>query len=132
METPQAVNSLINCLTNDEDLRQELWAHYLSGNAVETFASHLEKVSLDSSMHDQLKEAVADLLENPPSQRLADILSHFSDFERSIMCLLVLGLTPKELSAYKGISEVRIRQTIASIRYNSMWEQVNGIKEKLK
>lgn len=129
MEAPKAVSNLIKCLTNDEDLRQELWVHYLSGNSVDTFASHLEKVASQYSSHHDLKEAMWSLLNDPPSERMINLLDRFSDFERSIMCLLVIGLCPQELSRYKAISEVRIRHAIATIKANSSWEEIYGIKD---
>jgi hypothetical protein len=127
VDTQKTVNNLINCLTDNEDLRQELWVHYLSGNPVDSFVSHLQKVSLSYSESTKLKESVWNLLQNPPSTTMTKVLGHFSDFERSILCLLVLGLSITEISAYKGISEVRIRQTVAAIRYNSTWETVYGV-----
>jgi hypothetical protein len=41
----QEVRQLINCLTNDEDARQELWVHYLSGNSVDSFVSRLDEIA---------------------------------------------------------------------------------------
>ena len=34
----------INRLTKDEDLRQELWLHFLEGNHPSTFQEHLAKI----------------------------------------------------------------------------------------
>ena len=42
----------------------------------------------------------------------------------------MLGLEVDKISVIKGISEVRIRQSIATIRYNSVWEDIYGTKEK--
>lgn len=129
MRPTAEVDSLINCLTSDEDLRQDLWIHYLSGNSVESFSSHLDKVRIEYSDDLKLRNAIWQLIHNPPSEKLTSILDNFTDLERSMICLLMLGLSAKEISVIKGISEVRIRQSIASIRYNQCWS-IYGIEEE--
>jgi len=129
MRPMEEVNSLINCLTSDEDIKQELWVHYLSGNAVESFASHLSKIRTEYSDDLELKKSIWQLINNPPSDKLMGILDNFTEFERSIICLLMLDLSIDKISIVKGINEVRIRQSIASIRYNTCWS-VYGIKEE--
>jgi hypothetical protein len=124
------VSSLINYLTNDEDLRQELWVHYLSGNPVESFSTQLNKLHFEYSQDAQLKKNIWFLIKNPPQDNLIKFLENFTEFERSIICLIMLDLSPKKISEAKGISEVRIRQVISTIRYNSIWSRY-GIKEEL-
>lgn len=80
---------------------------------------------------DRVKRTLWDLLKNPPSDGFSELLTYFSDYERSIMFCLMVGLSISEISSYKGISEVRIRQTITAIRYNSSWEEVYGTQETL-
>jgi|GEM_PF-5056844 len=128
--TQEKVSTLINCLTNNEDLRQELWVHYLSGNSVDTFADHLHRLSLEHSIDEKLRNAVIDAIHNPPSEQLKSVLERFSEFEQSIMCLLALGLNSTEVSGYKKISDVRIRQTIDSIASSPCWKDIYGIEEK--
>jgi hypothetical protein len=130
VESTNQVSCLINSLTNDEDLRQELWVHYLSGHSTNSFDIYLEKIKFEYCDDIELKEAIWALIKNPPSDALLGILDNFTDFERSIICLLMLGLDVDKISAAKGISEVRIRQSIATIRYNNVWKEKYGIKEK--
>lgn len=125
------VSNLINCLTNDEDLRQDLWVCYLSGTPVESFESRLERLKVEYSDDIELREAIWQLIKNPPSEALSTTLEkNFTDYERSIICCLMLGLEVSKISYIKGISEVRIRQSIATIRYNSCWEVMYGTEEK--
>jgi hypothetical protein len=125
------VNSLINCLTNDEDIRQDLWVCYLSGTPVESFESRLERIKVEYSDDLELRKSLWQLINNPPSETLSVVLQeNFTDYERSIICCLMLGLTASKISYIKGISEVRIRQSIATIRYNDCWEVTYGAKEK--
>lgn len=125
------VSNLINCLTNDEDLRQDLWVCYLSGTPVESFESRLERLKVEYSDDIELRESIWQLIKNPPSEALSTTLEkNFTDYERSIICCLMLGLEVSKISYIKGISEVRIRQSIATIRYNSCWEVMYGTEEK--
>lgn len=126
----EEISSLINCLTSDEDQRQELWVHYLSGNDVESFASRLDKIRVEYSADLELRKSIWQLINNPPSNKLMSIIDNFTEFERSLICLLMLGLCANKISIVKGISEVRIRQSIASIRYNQCWS-IYGIEKEL-
>lgn len=130
METKQTVGHLINCLTQNEDLRQELWVHYLSGNTVDSFASRLKQISSDYSEDEIIQASIWSYIYNPPSDKFSSLLDEFSDFERSVVILLSLGLSTTQISKYKGISEVRIKQTLSSIRYNKVWETYYGFKAK--
>jgi hypothetical protein len=121
------VSNLINCLTNDEDQRQDLWVHYLSGHSPSTFASYLKKVNEEFSVETDIQEHVWHVLNNPPSDKFNALLSYFSEIEQSVVCLLALGLTVSQISQYKGISEVRIRQVIEIVRYNEVWTTLYGI-----
>jgi hypothetical protein len=127
----ETVSNLINCLTNDEDQRQELWLHYLSGNAPSTFASYLDKVNKEFTADSELQQRLWDIFQNPPSHRFEVLLSRFSEVERSIVCLLALGLSVSEISGYKSISEIRIKHVISIIKDNDCWEELYGIKTTL-
>lgn len=131
MEPTDKVNSLISSLTSDEDLKQDLWVCYLSGTPVESFESRLERLKVEYSDDVELREAIWQLIKNPPSEVLTNIIEqNFTEYERSILCCLMLGLDVSKISNLKGISEVRVRQTIATIRYNDCWEVVYGTEEK--
>lgn len=128
------VHQLINSLTNDEDHRQELWIHYLSGNATSSFSYQLEKLKLLDEDYNELQQLVFQLADSPLSQDLLDIVSTFSELEKSITFWLLLGITIDKISSYKGISEVRIRQIIATIRNHNGWEKwlSNGTSQTKK
>ena len=123
MRPTDEVSNLINCLTNDEDLRQDLWVCYLSGTPVESFQSSLERIKVEYSDDIELRKSIWQLIQNPIPEVLSNTLQEkFTDYERSIICYLMLGLNASKISDLKGISEVRIRQTIAVIRYNAVWK----------
>ena len=132
MRTLEQISCLINDLTNDQDMRQDLWVYYLEDKPIESFESKLVRLKVQYSEDLELQEAIWHLVKNPPSHELTNFINdNFTDFERSIMCCLMLGLNASKISELKGISEVRIRQSIATIRYNSIWKENYGFKEKL-
>lgn len=130
MDLKTQASNLINCLTNDEDFRQELWVYHLDGNPIESLPDYLNKLKLERSDDFKLKKAIHQIIQNPLSDNVLEFLDNFTDFERSIICLSMLDLTIERIASIKGISEVRIRQTIANIRYNSIWEKYYGIKKE--
>ena len=130
MEATNQVSSLINWLTNDEDKRQELWLYYLEGNELPTLASHLYKLENSYSADYQIQVLLWDAFKNPPSDKFKVLLSHFSEIERQIVCLLALGLSISQISGYKGISEIRIKQVISIIRENDCWEELYGTEKE--
>lgn len=131
MKPAETVNSLINCLTNDEDYRQELWAHYLNGNPLSSLSSYLDKISQEESVSLELKSILWRAFVNPPSDKFYKLLSYLSEIERSVACLLALGLTVSEISRYKGISSIRIKQVIAILKENNCWEELYGTEKAI-
>ena len=121
------VQLLINNLTSDEDHRQELWLHYISGNSPCTFEEKLNKIKEEHEKHDRFIKALDSLYDNPPTPQLISFLCNFSDFERSVMFLLLLGFSVEDVSKYKEISRIRIEQTIFSIKGHTAWKKY-GIK----
>lgn len=125
------ISHLINCLSNDDDTRQDLWVYYLSGTPVQSLDALLVKIEAENKFEIELQEAIWQLIENPPSEELSTIIEkNFSDYERNIIFCLMLGLNSSRISDLKGISQVRIKQSIATIRYNKCWEEAYGTKEK--
>lgn len=127
------VSNLINCLTNSEDARQDLWVHYLSGTPIEALSSRLKEIQIEYSDDTELRKAVWQLLRHPISEELSNFLQeNFTDYERSIICFMALGLDLSKIADIKGISEVRIRQSIAAIRYNSCWSEFEKLHKVSK
>ena len=126
MSPTDKVNQLINCLTKDEDRRQDLWMYYLSGNEETALSSHLDKLTKEFDADSQLQELLWVVFKNPPSDKFRVLLGNFSEIEQSVVCLLALGLTISQLSKYKGISEIRIRHVISIVKENDCWEEIYG------
>lgn len=131
MYTQSQVSSIISCLTNDDDLRQELWVYYLSGNPVELFSEHLRKLKMQYSQDIELRDIIWNMIRNPIDYGpISEVLDNFSDLEKHFIHMMMLGLTAQQIATIKGISEVRVRQLISTIRYNECWSKY-GTQEKL-
>ena len=124
MEPTDQVSNQITRLTNDEDLQQDLWVHYLSGHSLDALATYLEKLKLETSIEQEIQARLWYVFKNPPSEKFTKLLAQLSELEQSVACLLTLGLTVDQISKYKGISEIRIRQVISVMRDNDCWEQL--------
>lgn len=122
----------INGLTNDDDQRQELWCYYLSGAHSSVLQKRLDNINRDNETYDRLQKAIWLTYKNPPSQELLDFLNNFSELERSIMFLLLVGLSVDEVSKYKDISIIRVQQIVAAIRNNQAWENEWLLKDTLQ
>jgi len=127
----ETVGLLINSLTKDEDLRQELWVHYLDTNSVDSLSNHLQKLSLESKEIENFKANAWYLMNKYHSQQLSDIIETFTEFEKSVVCLVMLGFDINKIAKIKGISEVRIRQTMLNIRYNPSWRIYHNAEDEV-
>lgn len=104
---------------------------YLSGTPVEQLNTRLAQIKADYTEDLELQKSIWNLIQNPPREELSQLVQeNFTDYERSVICCLMLGLDASKISDIKGISQVRIRQSIATIRYNKCWEEFYGTKEK--
>ena len=131
MKPLEPISCLINSLSNDEDVRQDLWVSYLSGTSAESLEARLSRIQAEHAEEAKLQHAIWNLVNNPPSDELSNLLKdNFTDYERSIICCLMLGCNASQISNIKGISQVRVRQTIATIRYNRCWEDYYGTEEE--
>jgi hypothetical protein len=129
MKTAETV-SLINHLTTDNDERQELWAHYLENSDVSALSDYLEQIRKQYSEDRLLQITVWRQLENPSDFNLQWVFDHFTDLEQSIIQLLILGVSVRDISSIKNVGLMRLRHIISIIRENPAWEELNdGIED---
>lgn len=121
----------INSLTEDEDHRQNLWIHFLSGNPLDTLTAHLELLKKESILSNDIEKRILGIIRNSHYNKFQEILANFSNYEQGIICLIALGLSIKQISSVRGISEIRIKQTISAIRYNPYWNTLYGVEKEL-
>jgi len=97
--------------------------HHINGNQPSTFAQKLTSIRHEHDKQERFMHALSGFFIDPPSSKLIKLLDSFSDFERSIMFLLLLGFSVNDVSEYKGISCIRIKQSIASIKKHTVWKE---------
>lgn len=115
---------LINSLTPDEDLRQDLWVAYLDGAPNNALPVLLASLSSYQHIEASFKQQIQSVISYP----LADHhLSSLTDIQRIIVCLLMLGCDLSIISAYNGITEVKVTEILVALQ-----EGKHGTEEKLK
>lgn len=112
----ESVFNLIERLTADEDLKQDLWVKYLSGCPLhclpDAFCDLIqEMITSDKDYYCNDIQSLAFLYHN-----IKDLPRH----QRNILLLLYTGFTVELISEYKGISLVRIRQAVASFHQHKV------------
>jgi DNA-binding NarL/FixJ family response regulator len=109
------IRQLINNITEDEDHRQDLWVCYLSGSEPETLSNSLEKIALNNEIYAKFVVSFQEFYKNPPSPEFLNKLSKLTPLEQSICMLIMLGLSIDQISSYRGITPVRVKQIISTI-----------------
>jgi hypothetical protein len=118
------VLELINSLTEDEDLRQELWIHYLSDRACSSLDDHLELLQIYQKVNCDNQHRLDTFISSPLSSKYESAVAVLEPVERHVVYLLVLGLSPDEIAKYKGIGEIRVQRVITSIQASPTWIQL--------
>ena len=124
--TPEltSIKQLINSLTEDDDLRQELWVHFLSGHPSPSFIYQLEILMIYRRVVEDFQYKMATFLKHPLTPKMEKALLILAPTERRIIYLLMCGLSPEEIARYKSISVVKVYQAITSIRSSPAWRDL--------
>ena len=124
----ELVSAKVAKTTSDSDYSQALWLHYLEGNPVDSFQQHLEFLKREASKYEVVKQKLEQLSSHPPSPVIIEFISNFSEYEQSIMYMLMLGLTLQQITEYKAVSMVRLQHIISTIGSSKNWENY-GVKD---
>jgi DNA-binding NarL/FixJ family response regulator len=115
------VEKLINSLTHNEDIRQDLWVDYLTGTDMSAlvFKAFQHKIKY----HSQSENCpfIRDLLYNPPKE---EFIEKFTENERELMCLFALGYNIGEVCVHLGITQVGVEHLLSSIRSKEAWDDI--------
>lgn len=132
-EDQKTVLLVINKLTNDEDIRQELWVEYLTTGSL-SFTENLEKHKFNTEQNYELAALIMQLMvsKSPEAQAIQDTFDSLTDLERSIVACLLIHLDIEQISGYKELAPIRVMQVIATIRNNSNWKEVWRLREQLR
>lgn len=125
------VSDLIDKLTNDEDMRQDLWLAYFNGLTPDKFQKHLKILEIKQSIQDN--RSVHTIIVNGVNE---DVVNYLLDLECLVVYLLLLNYDIGIISKYTGIDEVYINNLIGSLKRGCLKEKLiksmdynNGIKE---
>jgi hypothetical protein len=127
--TTEEMASLINCLTSDNDERQELWVHYLENGDARSLCYHLEKIRKQFSEDQLLQVTIWKRASTHSENALLSLFENFTDLEQSIMSLLALGASLPMIGGIKGIGVVRLHHIIAVVREHPCWNE-DGLKDE--
>jgi hypothetical protein len=124
------IQKKIDSLSNDEDCRQDLWIKYLEDPS-SSISENLTSIQNSQHIDDLI---VQNLIVNATLSPVSDtmvLLDNFTELERSVVILLILGLTKEQISRYKMIEMLRLQQMINNISTHPVWESLL-VKEKIK
>jgi hypothetical protein len=120
----------IDSLSNDEDCRQDLWISYLEDPYLE-LSGTLTNIQDTRKIDDLIVQNLITNITVSPTNETMLLLDSFTELERSVMILLILGLTKEQISRYKMIEMLRLQQMINNISAHPAWENLLA-KEKTK
>lgn len=132
MKVSTSIAKRINQLTSDEDLRQELWVYYLDGNSPDTFAQHLHTLTHKTLELAVINQFEHDLMTQPFSPEILDVLDNFTTIERSVIIMLILDCKMQDISDVHKMSEIHIAQMIYNIKRNTHWNKVRNNESKAR
>jgi len=118
----------IETLSQDEDERQDLWVAYLEDPYFDLSSRFIE-IKNRNDANDIILSNLINYLQSPPTSEMLELLDNFTDLERSVMILLVIGFTKEQVSKYKMIEMLRLQQMINNISTHPIWEKTLAKKE---
>lgn len=122
------IKDRIDRLSLNEDERQDLWAAYLENPDI-NFSNTLDGIKFYKSIHDQISANIVACFYSLSYSSTADALDNFSDLERSVLILLMIGLSIEQISRYKMIEILRLQQMLSNVSVHPIWEELR-VKEK--
>lgn len=118
----------IETLSQDEDERQDLWVAYLEDPYFDLSSRFIE-IKNRNDTNDIILSNLINYLQSPPTSEMLELLDNFTELERSVMILLVIGFTKEQVSKYKMIEMLRLQQMINNISTHPIWEKALAKKE---
>jgi hypothetical protein len=118
----------IETLSQDEDERQDLWVAYLEDPYFDLSSRFIE-IKNRNDANDIVLTNLINYLQSPPTSEMLELLDNFTDLERSVMILLVIGFTKEQVSKYKMIEMLRLQQMVNNISTHPIWEKTLAKKE---
>ena len=122
------IHLLISALTQNEDLRQDLWVAYLSGEINSTFSNKLLQLTVSQEIDQKASDNFQDIINLDIPQ---DTLDQLSDLQCSILFMTVLGYSLEQVGRYNDVEQVIIDEEMVNLTKHLVWVQ-NGLKASSK
>lgn len=122
---------IIESLTQDEDLRGELWLLFLSGCDPENLYAELQMVMWERQITDQISTVAFHIATS--NSAFTQALDFLSPIERSVLVLVAAGVAIDTIAWYKSISPLRVKQILFSIQRSPIWNSLyrgQNVKEE--
>jgi hypothetical protein len=110
---------LISALTKNEDLRQDLWVAYLSGEIDSTFSKKLQQLSISLDVEKRASERFQEIIDLDIAPHVLDQLS---DLQCLILFMTILGYSAEPISIHTGIMRVHIVQFLVTLKDSNIWK----------
>jgi hypothetical protein len=123
------IKERIDALSLNEDDRQDLWICYLE-NPESNLSNNIEDIHFNNSVRDRIESNIIGLyMSTLKVGSVHDLFTQFTETERSVMILVLLGLNDEQISRYKMIGMLRLNQMLHNISLHPAWETLRD-KEK--
>ncbi len=124
------IQEKIDKLSLDEDDKQDLWLAYLQDPDV-NFSNTLDNIKFNKLIQEKISANIVACFYSINHDYTHEALDAFTEFERSILILLMVGLSMEQISRYKMIGMLRLQQMLNNISTHPIWEELHA-KEKTK
>lgn len=119
----------IMALTDDHELQSELWillSEKPSLSHKEALESAIDKLKAD----DLIFRTMGDLLKVQPKTHTIVLLDSLRPIERSIVVMMMLGLSQDTICRYNQLSYIRYSQAVNAVASSKAWS--NFVEEEAK
>lgn len=122
--TKKQVNEFINGLTANEDFRQDLWVNYLTYNNLDTLKTRARQLELEEMLCEKSIDLINEFGAQNVFTKYPDLVNNFTQFEQTVIFLLLVGFSVQDISDYKNISIIRVKQAIHTIKQSKIWDSI--------
>ena len=119
------IQEKIDRLSLNEDDRQDLWVAYLQDPDV-NFPNTLDNIKFHRSVQEQISANIVACFYSISHDYTHDALDIFTELERSILILLMIGLSIEQISRYKMIGMLRLQQMLDNVSTHPIWEELRA------
>jgi FixJ family two-component response regulator len=122
------IKAKIDVLTEDLDIRQSVWLEYLETDC-EDVDFICKKLLIQKEVNQQIENNITAMLNSETPEDFIELLQDFTEFEQSILSLLIVGISINSIAKYKMIKPMRILQIVSNISSSPIWGEYFAKKD---